>query len=185
MVEWLNQSLEIGTVIWLFPIIFMLHDFEEIFTVESWLNKNKATMYNLLPARLQSFHGFFERRFPIKTAQFSVAVAWIFLLLSAITLFTVQSLPDGGSFLVVYIAALHILFVNVFTHVGQAILYRGYTPGVITAIALLFPYSLYTYYRLLLEGYIDWQVIWTAFPLSIVLLLLIVPGLILGRKVIP
>lgn len=31
----------INTIVWLFPVIFMLHDFEEIIFVEAWKRKYK------------------------------------------------------------------------------------------------------------------------------------------------
>lgn len=42
-----------------------------------------------------------------------------------------------------------------FTHLGQAFYLRKYTPGVITSIILVLPYSSYTYYRLLKEQVIS------------------------------
>ncbi|MBN6188998.1 HXXEE domain-containing protein [Aneurinibacillus sp. BA2021] len=177
-------NMDMYTWIWLFPIVFMLHDFEEIITVEAWLSKNKMKVYHMFPTFFARRQAMFDRRFAMKTVQFSVAVAWIFVLLSLITFYTSQSLAHGGSFLF-YVAALHVLFGNVWTHVIQSIVLRGYTPGVVTAVVLVLPYSVYMYSRLLAEGYIDWSLIWSALPLSIVLLPLIFFGLLLGRKCIP
>ncbi|MGE8207805.1 HXXEE domain-containing protein [Heyndrickxia sp. NPDC080065] len=44
---------------------------------------------------------------------------------------------------------LAIFFLHAFTHLGQAIYLKSYTPGVMTSIILILPYSFYTYYRLL------------------------------------
>ncbi|MFT9846831.1 HXXEE domain-containing protein [Aneurinibacillus sp. REN35] len=179
----LLDSINMYTWIWLFLIVFMLHDFEEIITVETWLTKNKTKVLHRFPSLVTRYQAVFERRFAMKTAQFSFAVAWIFVLLSVITFYTSQTLAYGGSFLF-YVAALHVLFGNVWTHVIQSVVLRGYTPGVVTAVILALPYTLYMYSRLLAEGYITWSLIWIAVPLSIVLLPVVFFGLLLGRKCI-
>ena len=48
MEQWLN----VQTLIWLFPIMFVLHDFEEIIMVEKWLKRNSTVMYDILPKRI-------------------------------------------------------------------------------------------------------------------------------------
>lgn len=179
----LLDSINIYTWIWLFLIVFMLHDFEEIITVETWLTRNKTKVLHRFPSLATRYQAVFERRFAMKTAQFSFAVAWIFVLLSFITLYTSESLSRGGSFLF-YVAALHVLFGNVWTHVIQSVVLRGYTPGVVTAVIFALPYTLYMYSRLLAEEYITWSLIWTALPLSIALLPVVFFGLLLGRKCI-
>lgn len=43
--EWLN----VQKLIWLFPIIFIIHDFEEIILIEKWLHHNCHKLYERLP----------------------------------------------------------------------------------------------------------------------------------------
>ncbi|UUV26641.1 HXXEE domain-containing protein [Lysinibacillus sp. FN11] len=45
--EWLN----VQTLIWLFPILFIIHDFEEIIMVEKWLQNNRHKLYERLPQK--------------------------------------------------------------------------------------------------------------------------------------
>ncbi|SES45647.1 HXXEE domain-containing protein [Psychrobacillus sp. OK032] len=33
--------IKIQTLIWLFPILFIFHDFEEIIMLENWINNNR------------------------------------------------------------------------------------------------------------------------------------------------
>lgn len=58
-------------LVWLFPIIFAIHDFEEIIVVEKWIAKNKPDFVHKLPKRAKSF---FEKHFAMKTDQFSIVV---------------------------------------------------------------------------------------------------------------
>ncbi|MBU8878517.1 HXXEE domain-containing protein [Bacillus sp. FJAT-29790] len=184
MLEGSHNLFDIVTVIWLFPIVFMFHDLEELITIEHFSKSNKIKDQKPMPAVFALFALIVKRKFSTKTVQFAVAVTWIFLILSFITLFTVQSLPNGGSFLL-FIAAINIFFLQVFTHIGQTIIYRGYTPGVITALFIVIPYCLYTYYRLLESDLIDWQFIFDSIPISLFIVPVLLIGNILGRLINP
>ena len=39
MLNWLDSNISVETLIWLFPITFLIHDFEEIIFVEAWFKK--------------------------------------------------------------------------------------------------------------------------------------------------
>jgi Protein of unknown function with HXXEE motif len=83
ILEWLDSRLHIISVLWLFPILFMFHDFEEILTVEKWMKHNKEQVLAVLP---KSARKFFYSSFQMTTVQFAEDVFWIFL---AITIATV------------------------------------------------------------------------------------------------
>lgn len=86
MLEWLDMHLHILTVVWLFPIIFMFHDFEEILTVEKWVKRNKDFVFKKIPP---SMHKHFSSSFQMTTVQFAQDVFWIFLVITAATLIAV------------------------------------------------------------------------------------------------
>ena len=69
-----------------------------------------------------------------------------------------------------FLVALAIFFLHVFTHVGQAILLRMYTPGVTTSVLLVLNYSLYTSYRLIGSGTVGWDDIIPSLVLASLLL---------------
>lgn len=175
MFELLDRSLNLYTVIWLFPIAFMFHDLEEIVMVERFLLNNKDKLRSVLSHRL---YRKMEKIFCVTSAQFAVAVAVVFSVLSAATIMVGQSLHSTGA-LLFYTACVLILFLNVFTHIGQSILFKGYTPGIITALLIAFPYSTYCLYRLMQEGLIDWQMIGISLPLGI---MLIIPVMHAGHR---
>ncbi|TCS95737.1 HXXEE domain-containing protein [Hazenella coriacea] len=170
VLEWLNAHLHIISVLWLFPIVFMFHDFEEILTVEKWVQHNKEKVLTLLP---ESARKYLYSSFKMTTVQFANDVFWIFL---AITIATVLAVVF--SFYYLFLMFLMIFFAHVFTHLGQALYLRKYTPGVITSVLLVFPYSTYTFYRLLSEQVVSgadllWSGIGTIVVLPVLFLFLV------------
>jgi hypothetical protein len=157
--QW-DSLLELSAVIWLFPVVFMLHDLEEIITVEKWLATNKKRVMNGLPAGLVRF---LEPSLRMTTAQFAAAVTCLFVILSLATLLAAVTLPEG-TYLPVFLVCLHVLFLNVFSHLGHTLQFRCYTPGVVTAVLVVLPYALYAYYRLLASGAVTWGTLFATLP---------------------
>lgn len=153
--EWLNDKLPLPAVLLLFPVVFMVHDFEEILTVEKWTKQNKEKVFALLPKKL---HRFFWSSFHINTLEFAKDVFWIFLAVTAAALIAV--LFQWYGFFLIFLA---IFFSHVFTHFGQSVLFKGYAPGVWTSLFLVLPYSLYAYYRLLHERAVQWEDLFWSF----------------------
>lgn len=166
LLKWLDIHLHILTVVWLFPIIFMLHDFEEILTIERWVKRNKDVVLEKLPP---SLHKFFYSSFQVTTLQFSQDVFRIFLVIIAATLMAALF-----SFYFPFLMLLALFIAHVFTHTGSAIYLRKYTPGVITSFVIVFPYSLYAYYRLLDEAVITGgDIFWSGLSMAAVVPFLI------------
>lgn len=142
-------------MIWLFPAVFLIHDLEEILTVERWTRTHLGSLRErfgqnrLMQTALQWADG-------QGTAQFSTVVALLF-----VAVFLASYLAAAGNYLW-YVAGVTILFINVFTHVGQALLFGGYTPGVVTALAVALPYCVYAYWHLFTAGIVSWpSVLWS------------------------
>lgn len=139
----LQQRLTVRQLIWLFPVFFILHDMEEVFTMVPWMEQHPALMARLPFAPAVT-----------TTAQVAGAVAFEWLLTFAAAWCATRELRHGRThwFFMGLTAA---LFLNVFTHLGQFILAGGYVPGVWTAPTLLLPYLLHLYGRLRTAGLID------------------------------
>jgi hypothetical protein len=58
-------------LIWLFPVVLIFHDFEEIMMMEKWVKRNSSTITDKLPPRIARR---VIRQFSLSTAQFAVAV---------------------------------------------------------------------------------------------------------------
>ncbi|MEA3018233.1 MAG: hypothetical protein QOI38_2955 [Sphingomonadales bacterium] len=124
-----------STILWLLPAAFVLHDAEEAATMADWLARNGG---RLPPALRSLFDG--------GEAAMLAAMAALFLLLVAGTAWATFS--RGRAELLVYATLLGGFFVHGFGHLGQALLFGGYTPGVATALVVVIPASIALYARL-------------------------------------
>jgi hypothetical protein len=168
-------------LIWLVPSVFIIHDFEEIIMVENWLKNNEKDVLMIIPAR---FHDYFAKVFPKNTAGFSVAVLVEYIGILAATIVAVTG--NGNPMkLIGTLAVVTILFLHCFTHIVQSVILKRYTPGVITAIVLLVPFSVYFYHYFLSKQFITWNMIWLSIPLGIILVVVLnQSGLLLGKRLV-
>ncbi len=153
------------TIMWLLPIVFMLHDFEEIIMMKPWIGREQGAL-------MQRFPRFMGRIIPhvskLSTSSFSFAVLFMFALITVLTLISVEcklySLWSG--FLVGF--GLHAII-----HIIQFIVYRKYVPVIITSFpALLYSllafYTVYTRLNLEIMPILLWSMIAvTLLPISV------------------
>ena len=162
MIEWLNIHVDGISLLWLLPIFFMFHDFEEILMIEQWSTKHGEQMRENIPPFMRKVY---NSMLQMTTRNFAMDVLYVYILIVTVTCIAVFL-----SFYLLYLAVLAVFFLHVFTHLGQSIYLRKYTPGVVTAVLLVLPYSLYAYYRLLNDGIVTTEDI--GWSLLVVLLLL-------------
>ncbi len=119
------------------PIVFMLHDFEEIIMFRPWLDKNRAE----LKARFPKFEKFLAQKnfFNLSTSAFAVAVLHEFILIALVTLLSLYYHAYHWWFAAFVVYTLHL-----FVHIVQWMIYQKYVPVIITSILTL-PYCLYTF----------------------------------------
>lgn len=166
------MSIDTHTLIWLFPIAFIFHDFEEILFWELWLKKNGADVQSRLPAFLAKQVGTILKK---STAETSFS---IFLIFSLTVLASFLAAQYGKySF---FLLASGAFFLHGFMHLGQAIVLRRYVPAVITSVLIVIPYGLILDRRLIHEGMIG---ITALFIYSILGMALIVPIILVMHKV--
>lgn len=125
---------DIQFLIWLFPILFMIHDFEEIIFMRAWLGKNKSFLQMRFPRLSKKMLPHFEQ---LTTSAFALGVAEEFILISIITV--VSYLKDWyGLWIGAFIAfALHLV-----VHCIQVFIVRKYIPVIVTSVICL-PVSIY------------------------------------------
>jgi hypothetical protein len=169
-----NARIDLASVLWLLPLTFVFHDFEEILKAEDWLSRRGEAVLGKAPAPVRRL---LRDTFRMNTRQFAGDVLWLY---SAV--FVVTAAAVFFDVLLPYLAALAIYFPHVFTHVGQAALLRMYTPGVATAVLIVLPYSLYAYYRLLDGGVIGWNDVWRGAALAAACLPFIIGLGLWGRR---
>ncbi|WP_334075855.1 MULTISPECIES: HXXEE domain-containing protein [Paenibacillus] len=163
LLPFLNEHIQLVSLFWLFPVTFLFHDFEELLTVEKWATRHRDHLDDTLPDFFKKILGSSLRMNTLHFAKDVFAVYTIIVVATGLAVFFHVYL--------LFLAALHLYFLHVFTHVGQALYLKKYTPGVITAVFPVLPYSLYAYYRLLSEGVVGLgDLIW-----ALILMLIIVP----------
>lgn len=142
------MSSDILTLIWLFPIVFILHDFEELILFEPWLKKNagliRARLENRVPAAMEKQ---VSQILDKTTPQFALPICLIFILTVIASLLAVLS----GQFIPFLIAS-SLFFLHGFIHVGQVIFLRRYIPALITSVVIVIPYGAILFWRLTAAG---------------------------------
>lgn len=121
--------IEITKIIWLFPILFMIHDFEEIIFIKQW--KKKEYYKNL---KVKPFSNF------ISTASFSVAVAQEFIIFSIVTF--ISALLNNY---LLWFGLFSAIVIHYFIHCVISLNIKKYHPGLITSI-IFFPIGIYLLY---------------------------------------
>jgi hypothetical protein len=110
------------------PVVFFVHDLEELI----YLDRIPA-LSSVLPVNIQDL-------IRVSTPQFASAISLLFI---AILISTIQwnrkpSSPARGLVMGFIMVG---LFFNSLTHIGQALIFRQYVPGLVTAVLLLLPYT--------------------------------------------
>ncbi|MFJ7954057.1 HXXEE domain-containing protein [Lysinibacillus sp. NPDC096418] len=119
------RSSTLKKLILYFPVIFLIHDLEEIVTIEQVQ----------LP---------FQLPFTISAMEFTIAFVFLWIIVTVGCLFA----ANGRRFLWIKPLPLFSLLVagvflaNGIGHVLQAIVFQKYVPGVITAVLVLIPYCI-------------------------------------------
>jgi hypothetical protein len=174
--QWLNTHISLTSLIWLFIATFMIHDLEEIIFVERWMNKNHVIVCSVIPSPLRRWFSSFQS---ITSSQFTVAVALELIIFIPTTILA----ADFHSYLL-FIGFNAVLLIHVFTHLFQSLILRMYTPGVVTAIVVTLPYTLYLFYRLADVGILNWAVFTKSLDVGILLLPIVIFGHLIGKRVL-
>lgn len=127
----------------LLPVIFLIHDFEEIIFQSEWISKNGDRLIKQFPL-LKKPVGQLQK---ISIRGFTVAVAEEFIIIGAVTIYTLIS----GN-LLLWTAVFMAFSIHIVIHLLQFAVIRKYIPALVTSI-LCIPYIIYT-----LSAIIDTQI---------------------------
>jgi hypothetical protein len=111
------------------PAVFVVHDGEELLTIVPWLRAHRAA----LPAIIQPLAD-------VTTSQLASAMLVLFTGLVVAAAHGARRARRGARSMLFLLLA-GALVGNGLTHLGQALLFRGYTPGLITALLVVLPYG--------------------------------------------
>jgi hypothetical protein len=119
----------------LLPVMFVLHEFEEIIFFEAWVMKNKKKLHERFPKVAKRILPHFEK---LSTAAFTVAVAEEFVAICLITCLAFY-FDKYELWLAIFMG----FSIHLTGHILQWIAYRSYTLGAVTSL-LIMPYCIYT-----------------------------------------
>jgi hypothetical protein len=164
-------------VFWLLPVIFIIHDGEELLTMPGWIESHQPELDKL--ARLNEAAAQMIRSMPTTTTELAVAIG-VFLLLFVVVTAGAAISRGRGFWLYAYAVLLGVLFLHVFTHLAQAVFIGGYVPGLVGAVMIILPAALYIYKKLFDAKLLTLK---TAVITALIGLALFVPGAALAQQI--
>lgn len=177
MIEWLDSMISLPSLIWLYLAVFMVHDFEEIIVVERWMRRNGDRIQQVAPKWIAPR---LARLRDARSDQFAVPVLLEFIFFIPVTWLA----ADHGRY-AWFLGINMLMLLHVLTHVGQSLLFRRLTPGVVTAVLLIPPYSFYLFHRMFQAGIADWGTLWQDLTYGLIVLPIVLGGHWLSKKLLP
>jgi len=139
-------------VLWIVPLVFVIHDGEELLTMPGWIAAHRAQLAHL--AQPSALAARAVGSLSTTTPSVALAIAVVAIVVLAVTVGASRS-PGRGWWWHAYLAVLGVSFLHVYTHVLQAVLFGGYVPGLYGAVFAVLPGSAYVYRRLFRAGVLD------------------------------
>jgi Protein of unknown function with HXXEE motif len=160
-------------LLWLVPVLLTIHNLEEAVAMPAFIEKRNASV----PGSLRDIVP------PVTYKQFLIALAII-----TVIPYLVALLWLGRRWAVYLLVGFQVvMLINVFAHTLMAIFLRGYTPGLVTALLINLPFSLYLLRRAVIEKWMSKRAVALMFPVGllahgpVLLGLMLLSGLIAGR----
>ena len=123
--------MNIQTLMMMFPVVFMFHDFEELCFLESWIRKNADALRNtFIGKNWLTLEGY-------STSAIGIAIMMMFLFVSITSILSVIF-----NLYALFSAAMIIFAIHNLVHTIQPILLRRYIPAMGSSIITL-PYPFY------------------------------------------
>ena len=161
---------------WLVLAAFVVHDAEELATMPGWVADHRTEVEALL-ARLGAAD--LAALLPSTYTRAAVAIGCVFVLFAVVTAGAALR-RRSRAWRWMFSGLLGAFFLHAFTHVAQSVVLGGYTPGVVTAVAVVVPVSLVVYGRLLAQGDLEGK---EAMVAGLVGAALLVPAILLAISI--
>jgi hypothetical protein len=139
-----------GFYVWLLPVLFMIHEFEEIFMIETWFDGHKEKINRLWPTK-KPFG--LDNTVKYLTPTIAIGIFGEFVITILICLFCLIF----DNYYVWYAFTVGFILMSVLLHGRLTIQFKGYTPGIVTIAILLIPciWLLYQSNTILHYGAVD------------------------------
>jgi hypothetical protein len=129
------KEISLKQLIWLLPLVYLIHNTEEGLTMVGWLGEQSSALPEL-------FYKFLPKSFCGKFSIIRTLTLIITVLLPLILVFF-QRYKEKYKFIVLlFVLASWITFINGSQHIIFTLLLKTYTPGVVTALFVNLPFSL-------------------------------------------
>jgi hypothetical protein len=155
-------------VLWLVPILVTIHNLEEALLMPAFLQaRNESipgSLRDLLP--------------PVTYRQFLIALLIVTVIPYLITLFGNPG-RAGGIGVYLLLGFLVVMLINVAAHVFMAVIIGGYAPGIVTALLMNLPFSVYLLRRALRERWVTGREMGVIFVVGLIVHGVGLPGLII------
>ncbi|MGL5439425.1 MAG: HXXEE domain-containing protein [Filifactoraceae bacterium] len=127
--------MQLEGLLWLFPVIFMIHEMEEIVGLRIWLDRNSDIVkdYNILSNLYQNY----------SNEGFSLAVLeeyFICIIITALSIFY--------KFYIAWIGVSVAFTLHLVIHIIQSMIVKRYIPALISSMSLL-PLSIFLIYKVI------------------------------------
>jgi hypothetical protein len=166
---------------WLLPAAFIVHDAEELFMMPAWAAAHREALRTALS---RAGLGEYAPAVPAGFTHTAVAIGILLLPFLAVTAGAWRR-PRSFAWRALYGGLLGTFFLHAFVHVGQAIVLRAYTPGLVTAVLVVIPASSYLGLALLRRGAIDpWPSMLAALAGIVVFIPAVLGALELSRRLL-
>lgn len=153
------------TLLWLVPVFLTIHNLEEAVVMPAFIARRNssvpATMREIIP--------------PVTYKQFLIALAIITILPYIVALFWMSR--RWAVYLLVGFQV--VMLINVFAHTLMALFLQGYAPGLVTALLINLPFSLYLLRRAVMEKWMSKRAMVLMFPLGLLIHGPVLAGLML------
>ncbi|MCK8490061.1 HXXEE domain-containing protein [Paenibacillus sp. MBLB2552] len=177
--ETVTVSVDLTILIWLIPVVFFIHDGEEVLMVRRWLRRHQSQPSIVKATRFLASDKYV-------TGQFAIAIFLLGVSLLIVTYTAAVQYHSQGRLSGLYAGILVALVIDGLKHIGMWIRLKHYTPGVITAIVVEIPVASYAIYRFYSSGVANFQTFIWGFIIALPFVwFVVVGGLIVGKVMAP
>ncbi|MCL1974964.1 MAG: HXXEE domain-containing protein [Firmicutes bacterium] len=120
---------DIYLIIWLFPLIFMFHDFEEIIFIKPWFKKNRERIKKRLPKISKILLSYTD---VLTTSSFAIGVMGMYILICAVT---ITAYITGWHY--IWFGLFFVFTVHLFLHCLPCFIFKSYVPASVTSVICL------------------------------------------------
>lgn len=122
-------------ILFLFPIVFMIHEFEEMIMVEKWMRKHRYELSERFPDLAKRIDWLMR----INTRSFTIIVLEEFLIVSGLTITSILT-----ESIICWYFAFAAFGIHLLIHLLQFFIWRKYIPAIATTILCL-PYCIWAF----------------------------------------